>query len=685
MPMRICEAGQKTISLLFARLFLVLVFAAFIFSDSPSVPVYLLLGTLLLVSFLYCLFRSHLSCGSDERLLLKEAAQIQVVLFCAALVVVLRNYDYFLTLCGGLISSAIVIGVTILMGISLHSIRILSQSHKINIRKNKVKDILPCIILCCIVLFSSLSIFHSWMRSDTYGYYYAFEEVDVRSINTSAARLAGHISYTYTIIGFTVNQLLNNYELSLHMINLVLFIGSIICFYRLLQHLISTGTHKSTLLISLTALYAFNPLSYGLLSTISIDNIALYLLVICIYLSVADRKVLSFAAFIGMIFTKETMVVVAAAGVLGLLIGKYQRFRRSANQELFATIMQLIADLVPLLIVAGLWLYAYVNSPWSGAGSSQYFTLDGSPVHQFNTFGINFDYIIDKLTTLLSNFNWAILICIVIGSCIVLHRCHQEPTGWTLFQRCIPFILMTVAIGAYNLFYITYNNFRYWQPIIVTLLIIYAIVVCPAFSPNIASGITVVLAALVLVSSYITIDPWMLKNLPIASTGNFVIASSRNTVMKQTEFYFGDVYNRQTLAFDSALDEALSSIDFSSNDLLLFSDEYRAPSDGGGVGSLSIINGFGYSGMPTPRYVCWNGSNRYLSDSLNRDVLHIAYVDDNFDINSQEMKNYRRIIYIEMPWGDTYFRDIILGHGKTVDSIYYAGYGWKFNIYTIGI
>ena len=683
MSMHICGASQKTISLLLARLFLVLVFTAFIFSDSLSAPAYLLLGMLMLASFAYCSIRSHLTCDNDEQLLLKEAAQTQVALFCAALLTVLRNYDYLLTRCGGLISSTIVICFTILIGIALHSIYVLNKYTKTIVKRNKLKELMPCIVLCGIVLFSSLTIFHSWMRSDTYGYYYAFEEVDVRSINSSAARLAGHISYAYTIIGFIVNQLLNNYEFTLRLINLALFLVSIICLYRLLQYLIPSGAHKSVFIISSTALYAFNPLSYGLLNTISIDNIALYLLVVCIYLSTVDRKVLSFAAFIGMIFTKETMVVVAAAGVLGLLVVKILRFRKTVNQEPSVNLIQLITGAIPLLLVAGLWMYAYVNSPWSEAGSTQYLAMDGSPVQQFNTFGINTDYIIDKLTTFLSNFNWAILACTVIGCCMILGRRHQEQNGWPLFLRCTPFILMAFAIGVYNLFYITYNNFRYWQPIIVVLIVIYALVTCSAFSQKIASGITVTLAVLIFISSYITIDPWMLNNLPIASTGNYSIASSRNSVLKQNNFYFGDVYNRQSLAFDIALDEALSSIEFSSSDLLLLSDEYRAPSDGGGVGSLSIINGFGYSSMPTPRYVCWNGSNRYLSDSPNSELLHIAYVDNNFNINSQEMENYKRIIYIEMPWGDTYFTEKILGHGKTVNSTRYANHGWRFNIYII--
>lgn len=645
--------------ILIVNLVIFLSFSIFIYSNYPFGKKFqlslLILGILIIISIL-SIFKTYADMVNLNQMLL-----IYDLLLASIGIILLSNINYFSKL-GGKITlpiTCLILILALIIFIALISI------NKNNIVNFSFTSYFPLLIICIIILFTSFYLINSWIRWDSYSYSYAFNLLSIETINSDLARLCGHISYAYAIIAFIFNQIINNYGITLRLINILMLVIETACVFHLLKYLFPNN--KKYFYFITTALFAFSPFTYGMLGTISLENFMMFGIVTFIFFRIKELYILSYLSFMCLLFSKENGVVIAAGIVLGFWVYDIVKTKTNLKNNILQSLK--IQFNLPAMLGFILWLYCYLIHHW-GVPDEIIYTVDNS---KFNAFNYSAIFIYDKIRTLfVSNFNWLFISCIIIFLiiCIIKHKINSD---W--YVLC-PFIFANIASMIINISYVTFNHIRYWQCDYFGIYILFVYLFVNVTNKTKKQNIILSFIAVILfIQNYYTIDPLMQNVLTKYSIGNGNIVTAQNLVLGQTQISFcdGAVYNRQSHDFDRAYDMVLKKISFNNDDILLLSDEYSAPTVNGEVRSLYMITGYGYDCVEYPQYVAWNGNKRILTNDIT-EAMPTIYVNSDFNINSYP--SGQEFIYVEMPWGDTFFNKYVSDKLKIIDSETLSYHNW---------
>lgn len=408
----------------------------------------------------------------------------------------------------------------------------LLKSYMLSISLKKyIFDYKWIIVLMCVLVALAFTGDTCQFKWDGLLYYEASKNLNLFSISSLAQY--GHISQFYSICVKLVTLLTGNVAWAMFINNVMMMCMSVCAFYGIIKN-VCPGK-GDIIYVLLTAMYGFSPFLAGMVNYYSLDYCLICILPLVMYMALKKRWIAFVVASCFFCFTKETAIVIYGSMCLGILIADI-----FTEQGYFIKRIQNILGKVRyyyMFTIGCIWLIIYkILGPWS-AGSGG--------------FGIDFNFIIKKTKVMLIlNFNWLLVLIILIGAICVLGKRFNA----NIYINCtLPVICMGVLFYIFSIMFATANHARYIDSGFFVIYILVALVLLGINQKMVTYIISVLLSALLLVSNYYTIDPvsnMLFERVDIGS--NYMITTSN--------VGFGDsmIYNKQMLYMEEAIREVVS-------------------------------------------------------------------------------------------------------------------------------
>ena len=540
---------------------------------------------------------------------------------------------------------------------------------------------LPIAIICAVVVILDIEIFGSWLRWDSYDYYYWFKNLSYSGLTKLAnLRPANHAAYGCSVIYLIIDGIIGNAKVSLLVINVLMVIAGTFAFWRITAKLFPHW--KPVTHTVYACLYAFSPFIFGLSWSINLEAYLMLGLVLFFWGEVERLPLVQTGAALLICFSKETGAVLLAAVMAVRLLMNF--LSGSKRKQSFISKLELNISL-PVLACGLFWIVDFFVNSWVSSNNSWIPTTTDV---KFNGFGFNLTYIGDRLITLIfTNFTWLIIGILATGFIIGRirkNRVESEERRYFLVELLAGIAASLIPL----LFFITYNHIRYAGPTAVLLLLVLPEALDRMnITCRIRSGLCGALAAIYLLQCYITVDPmrYLLCGTLDKGTGRLAFAKNHILVDGSTtsSISVDAQYNREIMYFDGALDKILQAIEYDDDTVIIISDEYREPTVSGYVGAEYLIMGFGYPHMPNPAYVAWDSESgtRYLSADED-DKINILYTNNVFKIYNA-IKEYEDCVYIRFSFSDQSKHERFLYKYNYKEIACESSFGWEITAYKL--
>lgn len=535
----------------------------------------------------------------------------------------------------------------------------------------------------------NLECLNNWPRWDTYTYYFLIDNLSLNNLFLSGKEgmvVAGHISGVFALYNIICDTILPVDLLnSMYVANFILQFIDAILFYNIIKRLVPD--HERSFYLIATVACTMSPYIFGTSFVVNPEKLLMTSVLLFIYGILAKNNIISLVGAFIACNSKEIGVVIIAFMTAGCLLKDICVAKRNGNIKKLNLVYYIC-----ILAVGVLWITQFRSVNWAEEIKNDiqvtYPLLDGAP---FNSFSFSILHIGDTLKgEFLTNFTWIFVALIFLGMIkYVLYLIHKRNV--LRFSDIInkPIFILTLGfIGGelITLLFVTYHFYRYYTVNIAFVYLIGLIALDfllrdyklkEIFSKEIAG----ILAILLMIQCYTTIDIVSIYMLPQISTGTSTIVALPTHMQGFNDPGFTDAanYNRQIIYFDKAFDKALCSIVPSNDTKILLSDEYFLKN---GLGSLYSIWGFGYQYVLPPRYGKFDLQKgyRYL-ETTKENQIDPDYITAEFDM--EDYADYNEIYYISMPWGDETISKLINKYPKIqlFDIIYYKQ--WVLKIYKI--
>lgn len=510
----------------------------------------------------------------------------------------------------------------------------------------------------------TLPIFNMWVRWDSYAYLYDFYKLSPLGIfSHEGMHVAQHLTSAYGLLAVALQAVVNaDMRIVLCLLNVIFMFGDMFFLYLLFREYVPDSKPRVSLLFAVA--FSLSPYIFGMTSSFSLEAFMTFALLMLLYADKADNEFLLILGAFMLCNSKENGVVITCglmlARIAGSVVQYYKRkygFRRKHKfrwKEFWPALKTAnIPICIAVLTIGVLWLTEFSQGNWMATNDGRMYTVDGST---FNSVDFSMIYIFSKLTTLLlANFNWLVLgiIAVAVIRYYVTTRKKTRNTKEICNAYIVPLSVLIFG-GAFSLFFITYNHFRYWTPLLVVIYLFCYIVICNLVQKSsLQMAGAIVLGALLCGQCYMTIDPVMLLAFEKIDTGTIPIVSTADSVIGRTEPVFVDScsYNHQIMFFDEALDELFETLDLDDNTAVVMTGSLYCPTVGGSIDSLHMLGGCGYDCMDVPRYVAWNPEKGRRELSMESpDAINMFYYKKRTSLISLLKNRYKDVYYVEIPW-----------------------------------
>ncbi|MBP9997499.1 MAG: hypothetical protein KBT19_09590 [Lachnospiraceae bacterium] len=412
------------------------------------------------------------------------------------------------------------------------------------IEKRRARDYIGLIVL--IVIACLLTYDANWrqFKWDGFLYYMSAHNINVCSISSTA--IYGHIAQSFGVIVGSVAAITHAVMWALQLCNFFALVIMIVYSYKMMQYLLEKyGNIRLTgwQLGLLSSVCAFSPFYLGMVNYYSLDYYLMCFAPMFVYYLLTNEWGLTCVAGCIFVFTKEPAVIFYAGCVLGQFIVeivKYVHTKRNAERKNVIVYALTSAKNYYLALPLIIWILTYkLLGPWSAG--------DGGLVWDV-------DYVIEKLKCLyVLNFGWLFVVLIVLGivCAIVKSRLHVADCEWL-----VPILLGTLCATCFSCLFKTVNHPRYVDAVPWTLYIVALVVVVRLLSPvshHLWQGVAVILAGLMLVSMYVTID---MVSLGVMDSVN--VGTRRLIRTMEAPLGDGSIYNKQMLGLEHVMNEAFA-------------------------------------------------------------------------------------------------------------------------------
>ncbi|MCM1184220.1 MAG: hypothetical protein NC337_12685 [Roseburia sp.] len=363
-------------------------------------------------------------------------------------------------------------------------------------------------------------------------YEQACRGMNIHSMSSMAAY--AHLAQGYGVLFCLINILVPDTGWAMAVTNITMYLASIVAFWGIMRHIVPGRKKLSYLLI--TAIYACSPYTLGMVNYYSLDFATLCLFVCMLYFWIKREWVLQFVAALLACFTKEPAIISYGALCAGMVAADILRRGSGKVSERIGSIFKRMYY-YPMLLTGGLWAVTYMFLGGWNAG-------DG---------GVAADtvYIADKLKVLyILNFSWFFIV-ILIGGSIGLRR--RKTSRENVDGRWItPLAVSTVGFTLFSIVFKTVNHARYTAQVPAVLYIMGGYILLTVIGEKTVQVIAGILACLMLVSSYLTIDPVSRRCFQTLDVGSMQMITTGTPVPGDSM-----IYNKQMLGMEYALSQAV--------------------------------------------------------------------------------------------------------------------------------
>ncbi len=446
--------------------------------------------------------------------------------------------------------------------------------------------------------------------------------------------LASHRSLFYALILGIGEFLLPGKAIGPQIINVIMELLAIWCFYRILHKLFPEV--KETILVLETALFSVLPLFFGLSVYVHLDlGVALFF-VYLIYGMVYDRKLVVCIAALGMSESKETGALLL--GVFGITYIVILFVENKA--KILTRVRKTLFDLKLWAMAPAAFAYLYLLMNEEGGGWNDVNTYVSED--RYNIFGWEGHYILTKLKSFfVLNFQWIVCLCLAVG--IVVLWKQKIRLHWQEKRILILTAAVETTFVLFGLFYITaalprYNIISDMALLLMTALIWNAILRSRYSYGSKVCKAMVGMLVLFAVEAFVTIDPLTHLAFQKVETGMIDMVYACD---ETRGIYYGDgmCYNHQYTFLNRAYNKALKKCSYDENTVIYSDEDSTAMQIGNEEDRL-------------PCYWDINGKKRVLEEGQNAIPIRQVFLPENGDMSGlEETELYPdRIIVVVLPY-----------------------------------
>ena len=367
------------------------------------------------------------------------------------------------------------------------------------------------------------------------GQYYrnSVNQIGISTFDYSFDNIRDYCFCGHTTSGFALFVILGellNKTYGFRIANYFLYLVSILCFYKCVRKLTNATRVSSTLA---TAVYAFSPWCLGLIGQTSIDNPSLYFIPILLFAYLFRRDVL--LLLVGWLFvnTKESNVVYYSIFAFSIWVMYVVQKNKETHKWSGDTICRILQKGVLLVIPSIMWLVMYAGFTRTGgwlssvgnsgvenvvanpAVSEAVNRIDiNAPLEEYvHTVGFTWANFAQKNREMfVYNFSWLWILLAIVSFGIIVYRNQKQKLN-NIFRdellKYIPILAIILSIAIFNWIYLDWDNPRYVMPMVAPLLLITTCCVLRGGRKYSYNIILVIGAVLMLVQSFVFIDPSM--------------------------------------------------------------------------------------------------------------------------------------------------------------------------------
>lgn len=476
-------------------------------------------------------------------------------------------------------------------------------------------------------------------------YYRTCNDLNVGSISSLA--IYGHIAQTYGMLNGIVNRVLKDTAAAMMFVNCSMTMISICAFYGVIKIVIQG--RKDWMYAGFAAMYAWSPFVLGMMHYHNLDYLCQCLFPLVLLFLYKEEWVYFVLASLMFCFTKEPAIIVYGAMCAGIVLSDW--IKASGDAFSIRVKKMVVQKKYYLMILpAVLWLSTYIMlGPWSAGEGG---------------FVVEWEYIAEKLKVLyVLNFNWIYSVIVVLGI-IYLIYCRM----WSKLLLILPVLSSQAAFTCFNCLFRTVNHPRYVDTNQVALYIMAVVLICCC---NVRAGqiFSYVMAILLLISSFCTIDPITKICFPIYNIGSTQMVA---TMEEGIPLGDGMIYNRQMLGLERVINMALADA-FETGDAVLFPTVENNAYFFDGMAKVGTIESGYYAEQEY-----WDSQKKKRSPLLtDKTETFWAYqLTEQVDFGELEKEISGEINYIYLPFvGERYAEEIIQRYNVLSEQEYeYRGW-----------
>jgi hypothetical protein len=473
-----------------------------------------------------------------------------------------------------------------------------------------------------------------------------------------------HISIGYSFWFLICEFLFPDNIVVAHIMQVVMGMGIVLGVYLVLCKMFSEKVSQKEILI-MTSLFAVSPYILGMIGNFNIDISILFYLVWLTFAYVNDFRILELVFGLGLCFSKENGIVYVFFFAVGIAISQIVKSRNDKRKFIKNIIYPFTVSTNYLyLIIAIIYIVAYLcntGDRWSnGADKAISWNSEG-----YNCFGINLNHIIMIIKEyFVLNFNWLIwLIIIGCGMYTLINRMiAKKSENQCAVIESVPIISAFVGGLFFSIVFVTYTHTRYIIPSVFGGTFFLIIVVNKLNNKKARCVIYNVLAILLLIQSFYSVD--MVSNKVFCNTD---IGSANILSMHDSgSFQLNDsiVYNRQYVYYGKMMEKMLNEIDYDSNKaIVLLEDET--------IDGYKVWGSYGYQ---------WDMKQRKMV-YYESDKEGVISVDSFPHTEIKSLTNYDKIYVLKFQTNNEDILNQVLNQVMVLDSDTITYRGWEVVVY----
>lgn len=393
-----------------------------------------------------------------------------------------------------------------------------------------IKEYIGLIIIIIVSLILMYNPYIFAFKWDGLLYNEAFENANLFKI--SSMGFYGHISQGAGVpISFFKSLVLGNTDIAIYLTNAVTFVAGIISFWGIIRRVVP---EKSIFLYTiLTAIYAWSPWVLGMSGYASVDYFTANWFMIVLYFTISKQYFLQVVSGLFYAMTKEPALIIYGSLCFGVVLTDIYENRRV--KHVFSR-----SRYYGMLSVAAIWLITLeFMGMWSMPGSEA---------------RVDLSYSLDQVGILyVFNFGWLVWEIVLVGVIAYCFRRNGTGSKYNGIINLFPMICAVFAFSLFSLMFVTVHNPRYVDIVPLCGYVMVAVIIL-IFSDKMGKAVSIIigtlLALLMLVSSYVSIDP--------VSRLLYYDEALRDTVIFTADLNnhtYGDatVYNKQALDMEGSI------------------------------------------------------------------------------------------------------------------------------------